>query len=118
MRCFNTLVSLDLTGFYSHYRDFIDQVETTGRPFPSPANPGSTSGATSGGVKIRGIEARAGVRPARGLKRHAGGFLCPWRRSAPTAPGCRSSRSTRSSAVAGIGYDARDRRFGGRLMAT
>lgn len=118
LRYFNDLVSFDLTGFYARYHDFIDQVETTGLPFPSPANPWIYQWRNLGGVKIRGFEARTEVRPLKGLT----GTLALSYSHGDTV-GTNGAKLPLQSidplkVVGGIGYDAVDRRFGGRLMAT
>lgn len=117
-RYFNNLVSFDLTGFYARYHDFIDQVETTGLPFPSPANPWIYQWRNLGGVKIRGIEARAEVRPAPGLSATLAVSYAHGDTIGTNGVELPLQSVDPLKAVGGIGYDAPDRRFGGRLMAT
>lgn len=117
-RYFNNLVSFDLTGFYARYHDFIDQVETTGLPFPSPANPWIYQWRNLGGVKIRGIEARAEVRPTRGLSATLAVSYAHGDTIGTNGAELPLQSVDPLKAVGGIGYDAPDRRFGGRLMAT
>lgn len=111
-------VSVDLTGFHADYRNFIEQVETTGRPFPSPATPWIYQWVNRGRVKIDGAEARIEARPARGVTASLAASYTVG--DAIDPDGTRSSLQSIDpmKVVAGLGYDRADRRFGGRFSVT
>jgi hemoglobin/transferrin/lactoferrin receptor protein len=110
--------SLDLTGFHSEYQDFIEQVETTGLPFPTPGNPWIYQWVNLTGAEVSGFEARGEVRPAPGVS--ATLALAYADGSAVSGTGAKSPLQSIDPfrAVLGLGYDAPGRAFGGRLAAT
>jgi hemoglobin/transferrin/lactoferrin receptor protein len=118
LRYFNDFVSFDVTGFYARYHDFIDQVETTGRPFPSPAAPWIYQWRNLGGVKIRGFEARTEVRPAKGVTATLALSYAKGDTIATNGAKLPLQSIDPLKVVGGLGYDAEDRGFGGRVMAT
>ena len=110
--------SLDLTGFHSEYDDFIEQVETTGLPFPTPGNPWIYQWVNLTGAEVSGFEARGEVRPAPGIS--ASLALAYADGSAISATGAKTPLQSIDlfRAVLGLGYDDPGRAFGGRLTAT
>jgi hemoglobin/transferrin/lactoferrin receptor protein len=110
--------SFDLTGFHSEYDDFIEQVETTGLPFPTPGNPWIYQWVNLTGAEVSGFEARGEVRPAPGIS--ASLALAYADGSAVSGTGAKSPLQSIDPfrAVAGLGYDDPGRAFGGRLVAT
>lgn len=110
--------SFDLTGFHSEYDDFIEQVETTGRPFPTPGNPWVYQWVNLNGAEVSGFEARGSVRPAPGVS--ATLALAYADGSAISATGVKTPLQSVDPfrAVLGLGYDDPGQAFGGRIVAT
>lgn len=112
------LVSIDLTGFHADYRDFIEQIETTGRLSPSPAAPWIYQWVNRGRVKIEGAEAKIEARPARGVSTTLAVSYATGDAIAPNGARTPLQSIDPLKAVIGIGYDDPDRRFGGRVMTS
>lgn len=118
LRYAGEFASLDLTGFHSEYDDFIEQVETTGRPFPTPGNPWIYQWVNLTGAEVSGFEARGSVRPAPGVS--ATLALAYAEGSSISGAGVKTPLQSVDPfrAVLGVGYDDPGQRFGGRIMAT
>ncbi|WP_326523289.1 TonB-dependent hemoglobin/transferrin/lactoferrin family receptor [Sphingomonas sp.] len=114
----NRWVSLDLTGFHGKYRDFIEQVETTGRLSPTPAAPWVYQWVNRGRVEVSGVEGRIEVRPARGVTVSAAAAYADGDAISPAGVRTPLQSVDPLKLVMGLGYDAPDRRFGGRLSTT
>lgn len=112
------LVNAEIVAFHGRYTDFIEQVETTGLPFPSPAAPWIYQWVNRGRVRISGGEARIELRPGNGFVANAA--LSYADGDAIEPDGTRTPLQTVDpvKAVIGIGYDDPARRFGGRFMTT
>jgi len=110
--------SLDLTGFHSEYDDFIEQVETTGLPFPSPGNPWIYQWVNLTGASVSGFEARGEVRPTPGVTANVA--LAYAEGDAIDGNGVKSPLQSIDPfrAVIGLGYDDPGRAFGGKLVMT
>ncbi|MGK6318538.1 TonB-dependent hemoglobin/transferrin/lactoferrin family receptor [Sphingomonas sp. DT-204] len=111
-------VSVDITGFHADYRNFIEQVETTGRPFPSPANPWIYQWVNRGRVKIDGAEARIEARPVSGVTASLAASYTVGDAIDPDGTRAPLQSIDPMKVVAGLGYDHADRRFGGRFSVT
>ncbi|ATY34666.1 TonB-dependent receptor domain-containing protein [Sphingomonas psychrotolerans] len=110
--------SLELTGYHSEYDDFIEQIETTGRPFPVPGSPWIYQWVNLTGAEVSGFEARGEVRPAPGVS--ATLALAYAEGSAISATGAKTPLQSVDPfrAVLSLGYDDPGRAFGGRFAAT
>lgn len=118
LRFANGLVNAEIVGFHGRYKNFIEQVEITGRPSPSPATPWIYQWVNRGRVRISGGEARIEVRPGGGFVANAALSYAHGRAITPAGVKTPLQTIDPVKAVVGVGYDAPDRRFGGRLMTT
>ncbi|MDF7775946.1 TonB-dependent hemoglobin/transferrin/lactoferrin family receptor [Sphingomonas sp. AOB5] len=118
LRFANQYASFTVTGFHSEYDNFIEQVETTGLPFPSPATPWIYQWVNLSGAEVSGVEAAAEVRPTTGVTARVS--LSYTDGSGITAAGVKTPLQSIDPlrAVIGVGYDDPGKRFGGRLIAT
>lgn len=109
-------VSAGVTGFTGQYRNFISQQVVSGAF--TPANPAVFQFINLNRVKIEGVEGRIDMRAASGV---SGRMAISYAKGTVTEPdGSRQPLSTIDplKLVAGIGYDAPERRFGGQIIAT
>ena len=114
----NALVSIDLTGFHAKYDNFIDQVETTGQAFPTPATPWIYQWVNLTGAEISGAEARVSVRPGPGVSATLALSYADGDGIGATGTKTPLQSVDPLKAVLGVGYDGADNRWGGRLIAT
>ncbi|HWK35201.1 TonB-dependent hemoglobin/transferrin/lactoferrin family receptor [Sphingomonas sp.] len=112
------LVSVDLTGFQANYSNFIEQVETTGLPFPSPATPWIYQWVNLGRVRVSGAEARIVARPAPGVNVSVAASYSIGDEIDSTGAKSPLESIDPFKLVTGLGYDAPGRAFGGRLSMT
>ncbi|MEG3148738.1 TonB-dependent hemoglobin/transferrin/lactoferrin family receptor [Sphingomonas sp. ZT3P38] len=108
-------INAEIAGFTGRYKDFISQEVVSGSF--TPANPAVFQFINLNRVKIEGVEGK--------LEASSGGFTgrlaASYAKGTVTGTGgVKSPLSTIDPVklVAGIGYDAADRRFGGQLIAT
>jgi hemoglobin/transferrin/lactoferrin receptor protein len=109
-------ISAAATGFTGRYRNFISQEVVSGGF--TPANPAVFQFINLNRVRIKGAEARLDARSAIGI---TGRFAVSYAKGTVIGTGgVHSLLSTIDPVklVAGVGYDAPDRRFGGQLIAT
>jgi hemoglobin/transferrin/lactoferrin receptor protein len=116
LRLANGPLDMSLTGFTGRYRNFISQEVVSGGF--TPANPAVFQFINLNRVRIKGAEAQVNVRSRIGI---TGRFAISY--SDGTVIGTGGVRSPLSTIdpvklVAGLGYDAPDRRFGGQLILT
>lgn len=116
-RIVTPLVSAGVTGFTGSYRNFISQ-EQIGDHAGTPADPIIFQFINLARARIRGVEGKLDVTPVAGV---TGRLAVSYAKGTSTgANGVKSPLATIDPVklVAGIGYDAPDRRFGGQLIAT
>jgi hemoglobin/transferrin/lactoferrin receptor protein len=105
-----------VTGFTGRYRDFISQ-QVVGGSF-TPADPAIFQFINLNRVKIEGVEGKIDARSSIGI---TGRLAVSYAKGIVTGTGgAKSPLSTIDPVklVAGLGYDAPDRRFGGQVIAT
>lgn len=112
-------VTLEVAAFHANYKDFIEQIETTGLPMPSPANPWIYQWVNQDSAKVKGVEVKLDLRSDSGFT----GKLAISYATGKVIDGVTAVRSPLASVdplklVAGIGYRAPDGRFGGQIIAT
>lgn len=118
LRFSNEYANFTLTGFHSEYDNFIEQVEITGLPAGTAANPWIYQWVNLAGAEISGVEASAEVRPAAGVTARVS--LSYTDGSGINAAGVKTPLQSIDPlrAVIGVGYDDPGKRFGGRVIAT
>jgi hemoglobin/transferrin/lactoferrin receptor protein len=114
----NELVSIDLTGFHAKFDGFIDQVETTGQAFPTPATPWIYQWVNLSSAKVSGAEARISVRPARGVTANLAVSYADGEGDNGSGVKTPLQSVDPLKTVLGVGYDDPDRMFGGKAILT
>lgn len=116
VRFSSAAISLDVTGFSARYKDFISQEQVSGNFLPS--DPAIFQFVNLDRVKVKGAEARFEGRASSGLY-----ATLALSYATGTQTGLALERVPLQSIdplklVAGVGYRARDGRFGGQLIMT
>jgi hemoglobin/transferrin/lactoferrin receptor protein len=113
------IFSVGVTAFHSKYKNFIEQIETTGLPFPNPpTNYWLYQWVNISGAEISGIEARGDLNLANGI---TGRFAAAYAKGDQIlAGGAKSPLMSVDpvSLVGGLGYRDPGGTFGGEMIVT
>ncbi|NML05605.1 TonB-dependent hemoglobin/transferrin/lactoferrin family receptor [Sphingomonas sp. G-3-2-10] len=111
-------VSFTFTGFHSEYDNFIEQIETTGLPTSTLANPWIYQWVNLAGAELTGVEASAEVRPAAGVSTRLS--LSYVEGDGINGAGVKTPLQSIDPfrAVFSLGYDDPGNRFGARAVVT
>jgi hemoglobin/transferrin/lactoferrin receptor protein len=116
MRISNEFVSLDLTGFTSRYKDFINQ-EVVGGSF-TPSDPAIYQFINLDRVRVKGAEARFEARAPNGLNASLALSYAKGTVFGTDEEKVPLSTIDPLKVVMGVGYRSQDSRFGGQLFVT
>jgi hemoglobin/transferrin/lactoferrin receptor protein len=119
IRFANDTFSASLVAFHSEYEDFIEQIETTGLPFPSPPDDlWVFQWVNLTGVEINGIEGRAELALRNGITARAAFAYADGDQVLEDGSKVPLASIDPLTLVGGIGYRDPKGRFGGELIAT